>query len=100
MRVVVELRGNQEGKAGPHPHQRGTSAAPVMAVRARLRVSLECLPACLPASGHLRSHWPPVPPPTVGLTGSVGGILGLHPLLVRLLISGMGPSLGSPQSLA
>lgn len=81
------------GKGWALPSPGGTSAAPMMAVSQ----SQPGVPACLlvgtsDTAGH---HWPPLPPP-MGLAGSVGMSSVFTPCYVRLLLSGMGPSLGSP----
>lgn len=67
-----------------------------MAVRDR--VSQEGLPAYLPlgTSDTTCHHWLPLPPPTVGLTGSVEGVLGLHPPPCEASPIWDGPLLGIP----
>lgn len=87
------LTGNQEGKAGPCTHQGGTLADHVTAVRD----SQPGVPACPPlgVSDTTCHYWPPLPP-TVGLTGSVEGVLGLHPPPCEASYIWDGPLLGIP----
>lgn len=77
--MVRGLTGNQGGKAWPCPLQGGTLAAPVSALRAGQGQPL--VPA-RPPLGTLDptcQHWPPLLPPTSGLTGQAEGVRGLRP---------------------